>query len=96
MRASSRKALDTGTIPSPRAFRAAATGIGQTLATSQRTGAIRAQHVVDSCDPSCAKTLPPSYPPRDPFGLSFGMTPSEPPAKPRPVATTRPLATDPT
>lgn len=96
MRASSRKALDTGTIPSPRAFRAAATGIGQTLATSQRTGAIRAQHVVDSCDPQCAKTLPPSYPPRDPFGLSFGMTPSEPPAKPRPVATTRPLATDPT
>lgn len=58
----SRKTIATGTIPSPQAFRAAATGSGQTLAASERTGAIRAQRVSDSCDPTCAKHLPNSYP----------------------------------
>ena len=59
----STKTTRTGNIPSPQAFRAAATGIGQTLRASEATGAIRAQRVIDStCAPEQLKCRPPSYP----------------------------------
>jgi hypothetical protein len=96
-RPSSRKAMQTGTIPSPEDFRASTTGIGATLAASQRTGAIRAQRVSDSCDPQCAKNLPRSYPrPSEAGGLLSGMTPTgmPAPAKPARVRTTHPAVTD--
>lgn len=53
---------NVGTIPDPRDFRAQATGIGQTLAASRRTGDMRSQKVSDSC----SKALPAGlgYPPR--------------------------------
>lgn len=96
-RPSSRKAMQTGTIPSPESFRATTTGTGATLADSQRSGAIRAQRVVDSCDPQCAKNLPRSYPrPYEAGVLLSGMTPTgkPAPATPAPVSTTRPRVTD--
>lgn len=96
MRPDSRKALQTGTIPSPMDFRASTTGIGQELAQSVRTGAIRAQRVADSCDPQCAKNLPRSYPRPLDGGLLSGMTPTGKPAPSRPaeVRTTHPRVTD--
>lgn len=95
-RPSSKKALQTGTVPSPENFRATTTGSGASLADSQRSGAIRAQRVADSCDPQCAKMLPRSYPRPYDGGLLSGMTPSgQPaPAKPARVATTHPAVTD--
>ncbi len=62
----SRKKVATGTIPSPTDFRGQATGVGQTTLASRRTGIARAQAVADSCDPSCARLLPDSYPARTP------------------------------
>lgn len=81
----SRKSTMTGRIPSPQEFRAAATGIGQTLEASERTGAIRAQRVANSCDPQCAKMLPNSYP--SPYRVAEPGEEAKP-AKPAPVATT--------
>jgi hypothetical protein len=86
----SRKKLQTGTIPSPQAFRAAATGIGQTLSASERTGSIRAQTVVNSCSPECVKTLPDSYPPAWPELAAVGQDSSRSSCRPKPVKTTRP------
>lgn len=81
-----RKTLKTGTIPSPRDFRAVATGTGQSLEMSERSGAIRAQRVANSCDPQCAKLLPPSYP--SPYPAEAGVKGSSRPAS---VRTTRPM-----
>lgn len=85
----SRKSLQTGTIPTPQDFRAAATGIGQTLGASRRTGSIRAQMVADSCSPKCSKTLPDSYPPAYPGLAGMGQADSSQ-CNPKPVKTTRP------
>lgn len=96
-RPSSRKAMQTGTIPSPEDFRASTTGTGASYAASLASGAIRAQRVVDSCDPQCAKNLPRSYPrPLESGGLLSGMTPTgkPAPAKPARVRTTHPAVTD--
>lgn len=42
----------------PQAFRAQATGIGQTKAASLATGSMRAQRVVDQTDPACLAAVP--------------------------------------
>jgi hypothetical protein len=42
----------------PEAFRAQATGIGQTAQASRATGAARAQRVVDQTDPACRAIWP--------------------------------------
>lgn len=42
----------------PQTFRAKATGIGQSQSMSQRTGAYRAQRVIDSVSPECRKDIP--------------------------------------
>lgn len=44
----------------PQTFRAKATGIGQSQAMSQRTGAARAQRVIDSVPAHCRGAIPPS------------------------------------
>lgn len=99
MRPDSRKALQTGTIPTAESFRASTTGIGQSLSASAQTGAIRAQRVADSCPPRCANQLPPSYP-RPMSGMYgsalSGMTPTGNPAAENPakVMTTHPKRRD--
>lgn len=57
----------------PAKFRAQATGIGVTLATSAQTGAARAQNVVDRTDPACMSVVPEAegFPARTPADLSF-------------------------
>ena len=89
------KRLQSGQIPSPRNFRAQATGVGVTVEASEHTGLMRAQRVADECSPACAKMLPRSYPaprstyPTDPF-LSGGEPPHKMASgKPSKVRTTK-------
>lgn len=42
----------------PQTFRAKATGIGQSQGMSLRTGAARAQQVINSTAPECRKAIP--------------------------------------
>ena len=42
----------------PQTFRAKATGIGQSQTMSLRTGAVRAQRVIDSAPEHCRKAAP--------------------------------------
>lgn len=64
----------------PAKFRAQATGIGVTLATSAQTGAARAQNVVDRTDPACMSVVPEAegFPARTPddMGLASYLGPS--------------------
>lgn len=56
----------------PENFRAQATGIGQSLEASRRTGAARAQRVVDQTPPGCMKAVPAAegYPARTPNDMA--------------------------
>lgn len=56
------KTAKIGSLPTPKDFRAQATGTGSTTLESRYSGLNRAQRVANSCDPACAKMLPPSYP----------------------------------
>jgi hypothetical protein len=57
----------------PAAFRAQATGIGQSAAASRATGAMRAQRVVDQTDPSCMIVVPEAegFPTRTPDEMTL-------------------------
>ncbi len=90
------KRLQSGQIPSPRNFRAQATGVGQTIERSEHTGMMRAQRVADSCSPECAKMLPASFPAPNRGMMPMGsfLSGEEPPhadrgGKPMKVATTK-------
>jgi len=90
------KRLQSGQIPSPRNFRAQATGVGQTIERSEHTGMMRAQRIADECSPECAKMLPRSFPaPRQIGGMGYDfLSGQEPPhakhtGKPMKVATTK-------
>jgi hypothetical protein len=89
------KRLQSGQIPSPRTFRAQATGVGQTVERSEHTGMMRAQRVADSCSPECAKMLPRSFPTPRPGGMGYDfLSGEEPPhgeasCKPMKVSTTK-------
>jgi len=60
----------------PAAFRAQATGIGQSAAASRATGGNRAQRVVDQTDPACMSVVPEAegYPARSEFAGILGTT----------------------
>jgi hypothetical protein len=60
----------------PQAFRAQATGIGQSAAASLATGSARAQRVVDQADPACLSIVPEAegFPARTPDDLAgYGL-----------------------
>jgi len=90
-----KKTLESGQIPSPKMFRATTTGVGQTIERSEHTGMMRAQRVADSCDASCAKMLPRSYPAPNRGAMPFDFLSGEEPkhgsmsGKIKPVATTK-------
>jgi hypothetical protein len=62
----------------PAAFRAQATGIGQSAAASRATGAARAQRVVDQTDPACMSVVPEAegFPARSEYALGLTVGPA--------------------